>query len=352
MDQPGSLESRIRSGGSFQPPRKLSATRGRPSKLLQQCAGASTKKRGQGKRRCSREDSHEDSADSSKTSRRKWSHAEDVALVNVMVEMVASGVYKSDNGFKPGYLTKVEEALNTTCLNSGIKARPHIESRLKSLKKDWFIVNDMICGIRHGTSGFDFDSTSNMVIAPEDVWEDYLKNYPEARPWRLKSFPHYENCCIIFGNDRATGEKARAPEDAFEDVNDVHDSRSTSEPLTVPIEEFDATPTSSRTWTTMADGRGNEAKKKRKVSNDVYIGDQMVAAAQIVANEISKVTSAIRVQHDLRESFINAMAEVQELTDVERAIYDNKIMGRVELMAAFMTLEPESRLPWLHAMFN
>ncbi|KAK9121600.1 hypothetical protein Syun_019217 [Stephania yunnanensis] len=254
-------------------------TRGRPSKLLQQCVGASTKKRGQGKGMCSREDSYEDSADNSKTSRRKWSH---VALVNVMVEMVASGVYKCDNGFKPGYLTKVEEALKTTCPNSGIKARPHIEFRLKS----------------------------------------------------------------------ATGEDARAPEDAFEDVNDVHDSSSTSEPLTVPTEEFDATPTSSRMRTTTADGHGNEAKKKRKVSNDVYISDQMVAAAQIVANEISKVTFAIRVEHDLRDSFINAMAEVHELTDVERVIYGSKIMGRVELMAEFMTLQPESRLPWLHAMFN
>ncbi|KAK9098579.1 hypothetical protein Syun_025624 [Stephania yunnanensis] len=345
MDQPGSLESRIRSGGSFQPPRKLLNTKDRPSKLLQQCAGASTKKRGQGKGRCSREDSHEDSADNSKTSGHKWSHAEDVALVNAMVEMVASGVYKCDNGFKPDYLTKVEEALKTTCPNSGIKARPHIESRLKSLNKDWFIVNDVICGIRHGTSGFGFDSTSNMVTAPEDVWEYYPRNYPEARPWRLKSFPHYENCCIIFRNDRATGEEARAPENAFEDVNDVHDSSSTSEPLTVPTEEFDATPTSSRMRTTTADGRGNEAKKMRKVSNDVYIGEQMVAAAQIVANEISKVTSAIRVEHDLRDSFINAMAEVHELTDVERAIYGSKIMGCVELMAAFMTLQPESRLP-------
>ncbi|KAK9135572.1 hypothetical protein Syun_014902 [Stephania yunnanensis] len=325
MDQPGSLESRIHSGGSFQPLRKLLNTRGRPSKLLQQCAGAPTKKKGQGKGRCSREDSHEDSADNSKTSRRKWSHAEDVALVNAMIEMVACGVYKCDNGFNPGYLTKVEEALKTTCLNSGIKTRPHIESRLKSLKKDWFIVNDMICDIQHGTNGFSFDSTSNMVTAPEDVWEDYPRGH---------------------------GEEARAPEDAFEDVNDVHDSSSTSEPLTVPTEEFDATPTSSRTRTTTADRRGNEAKKKRNVSNEVYIGDQMAAAAQIVANEISKVTSAIRVEHDLRDSFINAMAEVHELTDVERAIYGSKIMGRVELMAAFMTLQPESRLPWLHAMFN
>ncbi|KAK9113849.1 hypothetical protein Syun_020646 [Stephania yunnanensis] len=182
--------------------------------------------------------------------------------------------------------------------------------------------------IEHGTSGFGFDSNSNMVTAPDDVWEDYLKN------------------------DRATCEDARAPDDAFEDINNVHDSSSTSEPLAAPTEEFDATPTSSRTRTTTADASGNQAKKKRKVSNDVYIGDQMVAATHIMTNEIFKVTIVICVEHDLRDSFINAMAEVHELTDVERAIYGSKIMGRVELMEAFMTLQPGSRLPWLHAMFN
>ncbi|KAK9094704.1 hypothetical protein Scep_026173 [Stephania cephalantha] len=175
---------------------------------------------------------------------------------------------------------------------------------------------------------------------------------PGSKTLAYKVIPALRKLLYHFWEWPRQSEEARAPEDAFEDVNDVHDSSSTSEPLTVPIEEFDATPTSSRTRTTTDDGRGNEAKKKRNVSNDVYIGDQMVAAAQIVANEISKVTSAIRVEHDLRESFINAMAEVHELTDVERAIYGSKIMGRVELMAAFMTLQPESRLHWLHAMFN
>ncbi|KAK9134257.1 hypothetical protein Syun_013587 [Stephania yunnanensis] len=278
------------------------------------------KEKGQGKAKCSREASHEDSAEDPKTSRRKWSHAEDVALVNAMVEMVASGMYKCDNGFKPGYLNHLEEALKITCPNSGIKARPHIESRQKSLKKEWFIVNDMIyiCDIRHGTSGFGFDSTSNMVTAPDDG--------------------HRRGCTCT--------------RDAFEDINDVHDSSRTSEPLAVSTEKFDATPISSRTRTTTADASGNQAKKKRNVSNDVYIGDQMVAAAQIMANEISKVTSVIRVEHDLRDSFINVMAEVHELTDVERAIYGSKIMGRVELMETFMTLQPESRLSWLHAMFN
>ncbi|KAK9121563.1 hypothetical protein Syun_019180 [Stephania yunnanensis] len=124
----------------------------------------------------------------------------------------------------------------------------------------------------------------------------------------------------FFGNDRAIGEDACAPDDAFEDINDVHDSSSTSEPLVAPTKEFNATPTSLRTRTTTAYASGNQAKRKRKVSNDVYIGDQMVEVAQIMVNEISKVTCAIRVEHDLREFFINAMAEVHELTDVERVI--------------------------------
>ncbi|KAK9113949.1 hypothetical protein Syun_020746 [Stephania yunnanensis] len=281
-----------------------------------------TKKRGQGEARCSREASHEDSTEDSKTSRRKWSHAEDVALVNDMVEMVTSGMYKCDNDFKPAYLNHLEEALKITCPNSGIKARPHIESRQKSLKKEWFIVNDMMCCIRHGTSRFDFDSTSNMVTAPDDVWEDYLKDVTRgAESTRSNRAREHggdksEAVADVDLSEIDTWREPRfaANQDAFEDINDVHDSNSTSEPLAAPTEEFDATPTSSRTRTTMTDASGNQAKKNRKVSNDVYI--------------------------------------VHKLTDVERAIYGSKIMGRVELMEAFMTLQPESKLLWLHAMFN
>ncbi|KAK9128125.1 hypothetical protein Syun_016922 [Stephania yunnanensis] len=247
------------------------------------------KKKRKREARCLREPSHEDSGKDTKTSRRKWNHAEDVALVNAMLEMVANDVYKCDNSFKLGYLNHLEEALKITCPNSRIKARPHIESRQKSLKKEWFIVNDMICGIRNGTNGFDFDSTSNMVIAPDDVWEDYL---------------------------RGDGRRCRAPEDAPEDVDDIHDSNSESEIEVEPTEDVDTTLTSSRTRTATLDANGNQAKKKKNVNNDVYLGDQMVATTQVMANEISKVTSDIRVEHDLHDSFINAIAEVHELIDV------------------------------------
>ncbi|KAK9117764.1 hypothetical protein Sjap_016711 [Stephania japonica] len=138
-----------------------------------------------------------------KALRRKWSHMEDLALRMRWLRWCTLGFLRGDNGFKPGYLTHLEEALKTSCPASKIKARPHIESRIKTLKRDWFIVNDMIHGVNHSSSGFGFNSTSNMVVAEDDVWDDYLAKYPDAKQWRSKSFIHYEKCCIIFGNDRA-----------------------------------------------------------------------------------------------------------------------------------------------------
>ncbi|KAK9137909.1 hypothetical protein Sjap_008503 [Stephania japonica] len=171
--------------------------------------------------------------DEVKVPRRKWVHTEDVALVNALYEMVINGGYKPDNGFKLGFLTHLEQAIRDVCPDSGIRAKPHIESRLKYLKTGRGIVNDMIQVIKDGSSGFGFDSTSSMIIASDDVWEDYLKNFPTAKDWRNKSFPHYEKCCFIFGNDRVTGEDTRGPDDVLGDGDDT-DSSTESETKTTP----------------------------------------------------------------------------------------------------------------------
>ncbi|KAK9107073.1 hypothetical protein Syun_023084 [Stephania yunnanensis] len=111
----------------------------------------------------------------------------------------------------------------------------------------------MICSIRHGLSGLDFDWTSNMVITSDDVWEDYYRKYQEAKPWRLESFLYYENCCIIYGNDMATSKEARAPKDALKDVDDIHYSSSKSEIEAMPTNEVYKTPTLLRSQTATLD---------------------------------------------------------------------------------------------------
>lgn len=99
---------------------------------------------------------------------------EDEKLVETLLTMKNEGLYMADNGFKAGYLQHIENALKETLPNSGLLGKPHIESRLKTLRKDWQAVYDMLNGPH--TSGFGFDYENNCVTtnAP-GVWEDYLK---------------------------------------------------------------------------------------------------------------------------------------------------------------------------------
>ncbi|KAG8380668.1 hypothetical protein BUALT_Bualt06G0039800 [Buddleja alternifolia] len=71
--------------------------------------------------------------------KRKWKYEEDAKLVDAFLDMVNLGTYKAENGFKPGYLNYVEEKMHISLPNSGLKAKPHIESRIKTLKKDFNI---------------------------------------------------------------------------------------------------------------------------------------------------------------------------------------------------------------------
>ncbi|KAK9116240.1 hypothetical protein Sjap_015187 [Stephania japonica] len=246
----------------------------------------------------------------------------------------AHWVYRGDNGFKPRYLTHLEEALKTSCLASKIKARPHIKSCIKTLKRDWFIVNDMIHGVNHSSSGFGFNSTSNMVVAEDDVWDDYLAKYQDAKQWHSKSFIHYEKCCIIFGNDRATGEYAFDVVDAVEELggNNESNSENGSDPIAPEYVEF--TQETSRSQSVTSEVTSNPNKRKKRTS-DGGVAD-MITAAQILGSELSKasndISAAINANRDMRHLVVAAMEKVLEILEVDKTMYNAKIMGRRKLI--------------------
>ncbi|KAH6822924.1 hypothetical protein C2S53_002737 [Perilla frutescens var. hirtella] len=107
------------------------------------------------------------------------------------------------NGFKPGYLNFVEEKLQVALLDSGLKAKPHIESRIKTLKRDFHIVYDILNG--PNTSGFGMDPIKTRVTAKKHVWNVYLK--PAYVPWKNKPFPFYGDLLAIFGRDMKRDDK-------------------------------------------------------------------------------------------------------------------------------------------------
>ncbi|KAA8522293.1 hypothetical protein F0562_012966 [Nyssa sinensis] len=131
--------------------------------------------------------------------------------------MVECFVMRADNGFKPGFYNVVERELNVKLPVAGIKAKPHIESRIKTMKRDFNIVYEMLFGPI--TSGFGWDNDKKCVVAEPLVWEEYMKSHKGAAMFKNKSLTHFEELLIIFGKDRATGRNAQTVADVVEELD-------------------------------------------------------------------------------------------------------------------------------------
>ncbi|KAI8563289.1 hypothetical protein RHMOL_Rhmol03G0101600 [Rhododendron molle] len=212
-----------------------------------------------------------------KKTHRKWNDEEDRELIYALHDLVNKGD-KRDNGFKAGSLTVIEGVLHEKLPGHGIKAKPHIESRIKTSKKDVCIVYDMIYG--GSTSGFGWDPNTNMVVAEKHIWDDYVKSHKDAANWRNRSFPHFDMLLTVFGKDRATGKNAVTAEDVLEEESRNEGSCDT-ENLGIGIEEMEHFVSSTN---------GEESNgKKRKRSDDSL--DAFREAATIIGSKIEEATN-------------------------------------------------------------
>ncbi|KAL3532813.1 hypothetical protein ACH5RR_006334 [Cinchona calisaya] len=156
--------------------------------------------------------------------KRFWSEEEDKKLVDALLELANTRKYNVDNGFKLGHYTAVEKMLSVSLPDSKLKAEPHIASRMKTLKKHFNIVHDMLCG--PNSSGFGYDDNNKYVNVKKPVWGDYLKSHKDAQKFKEKPFPYYSELCIVFGKDRAIGKDVEIPTHVIEELNmEAHENQ-------------------------------------------------------------------------------------------------------------------------------
>nr|GMC80059.1 uncharacterized protein At2g29880-like isoform X2 [Ipomoea batatas] len=105
------------------------------------------------------------------------------------------GTKNADTGFKGEFLNELERMLKAKLPTTNIKAKPHIESRIRTLKKDWSIVHDLFTS---NNSGFGWDEERKMVTAEDYVWDSYINTYKQAAQFRRKSFPFYHEFSSIY----------------------------------------------------------------------------------------------------------------------------------------------------------
>ncbi|XP_040937607.1 uncharacterized protein At2g29880 isoform X2 [Gossypium hirsutum] len=157
------------------------------------------------------------SSQSSRGTKRKWVPEEDAALVVCMVNLYNAGTFNADTGFKAFYLNELEKMLEKVLPNAMLKAKPNLESRIRTLKRDWLIVYDMLSG--KNNSGFGWDEHRQLVVVKDAVWNSYINSHKEAAQFRHRSFPYYNQLTAIYAKDRATGKYAQTATDIIEEIN-------------------------------------------------------------------------------------------------------------------------------------
>ncbi|KHG09315.1 hypothetical protein F383_16169 [Gossypium arboreum] len=101
--------------------------------------------------------------------------------------------------------------------NAMLMGKPNLESRIRTLKRDWSIVYDMLSG--KNNSGFGWDEHRQLVVAEDTMWNSYINSHKKAAQFRHRSFPYYEQLTAIYAKDRATGNDAQTTADIIEEIN-------------------------------------------------------------------------------------------------------------------------------------
>ncbi|KAJ0011472.1 hypothetical protein Pint_33509 [Pistacia integerrima] len=192
---------------------------------------------------------------------------------------------------KNGYLRYIEKSMAEKLPGCDIKAKPHVESRIKTLKTHFQTVDEMLTG--PNCNGFGWDVQRRMVTAKKPVWDAYLQSHKEAISFRHKTFPFYEELCLIYGKDQTTKKDVKTPVDAIVDIqrieaanNDIEGDNLNDVNLGVYV-DYDAmscSHTSKRE--TSSNGLSKKRKKAPTSKDDEDLGQAIKDAAIIVANEM------------------------------------------------------------------
>ncbi|KAL8543452.1 hypothetical protein ACS0TY_004117 [Phlomoides rotata] len=136
--------------------------------------------------------------------RRCWSAMEEGVLIQVLKELVTKG-WKYGNGFRPGYLMKLEAELIQKLPATDLRSTPHINSKITMWKKQHRSLVKILLEI-----GVGFNHTTKLIDCNNDAWAKVVKKYPNAVNLRHKAWSYLDDWNEIFGKDCVTGGEKKA----------------------------------------------------------------------------------------------------------------------------------------------
>ncbi|KAL3737794.1 hypothetical protein ACJRO7_019335 [Eucalyptus globulus] len=284
-----------------------------------------------------------------KRDRRIWTIDEENALLDGLEELVTRGM-KADNGFKSGYMVMLEKWFEEKFPHSGIKGNPHIESKMKNLKKLYNQIYDL-----RNQSGFGWDHEKHCVdIHSEDSWQKYCKTYPGVASLRGKSFPQYDRLANVFGKDRAKGNLSEDPSEAHAAVD--HEEYENHDNVATNGVSQNSPPLSS----SQAQNVSDSSRRKRAKASDKWAAGLVEIAGTFgsfleKANErmemiASRIGHAKDLDNDKRK--INEELLQMSLGTMDRIKLCRKIVKDPENIHLFLGFQGEDRKAFVELLLQ
>ncbi|KAL8549630.1 hypothetical protein ACS0TY_008467 [Phlomoides rotata] len=121
---------------------------------------------------------------------------EEDALIHCLIDIVNDG-WKTENGFKVGFLRELEKGMRKTLPCTDIVANPHINSKIHVWKKEYSVLTDLM-----SKSGIGWNSTTYMIdVEDEGVWDACRRADPQVKGIRYKTWSYYSHWLEIFVED-------------------------------------------------------------------------------------------------------------------------------------------------------
>ncbi|XP_014510263.1 uncharacterized protein LOC106769245 isoform X1 [Vigna radiata var. radiata] len=124
----------------------------------------------------------------------RWTSDMDSCLCAILVQQIKKG-NRSEFDYK--WRPAAFEA-SVLAINEKFKlylTKDHVKNRLKTWKRQYDILKKLM-----NHSGFEWDEKRKMVIANDSVWNEYVKNNPDARFLKGRVIRNYNELCIIIGH--------------------------------------------------------------------------------------------------------------------------------------------------------
>nr|XP_009399184.1 PREDICTED: L10-interacting MYB domain-containing protein [Musa acuminata subsp. malaccensis] len=143
-----------------------------------------------------------------------WTREHDRVLIDLMLEQTLSGARAGASFTREAWFDMVDRFNERTRLQYDVD---HLKNRFRFYKREFRIVS----GIKNHP-GFSWDHKLQIVITDDDEWSQYVAKNPEAKLYRTRQTPFFNELEVICGSSISKGNDAsssRIPDTADKDAN-------------------------------------------------------------------------------------------------------------------------------------